>query len=96
MTVFWVLHRVVRQKWTDVSEVLTASIIRVALMTEAVSMSETSVNFYEIIRRSTQKAAIFKHAAVTNRNLRKHCYVSPSVACQGRTHWLLRDILTED
>jgi hypothetical protein len=32
---------------TDVSEVLTASII-IALMMDAVSTSETTVNFYEI------------------------------------------------
>jgi hypothetical protein len=42
---------------TDVSEVLTASVIRtiirafVALMMEAVSTSETSVNFYKASRR---------------------------------------------
>jgi hypothetical protein len=42
------LHRVVWYKLTDVSEVLTASIIRATvLMMEAVSSSETSVNFYQ-------------------------------------------------
>jgi hypothetical protein len=42
------LRRVVWKKFTDVSEVFTASVIRAmsALMMEAVSTSETSVNFY--------------------------------------------------
>jgi hypothetical protein len=41
---------------TDVSEVLTASIIRsIALMMEAVITSKTSVNFYETTRRKIQK-----------------------------------------
>jgi hypothetical protein len=35
----------------DVSEVLTASIIR-AMVMEAISTSETSVNFYQTTRRS--------------------------------------------
>jgi hypothetical protein len=40
-------------KYTDVSEVLTASIIRaIALMLVAVSTSEALVNFYETTRRS--------------------------------------------
>jgi hypothetical protein len=41
--------------WTDVSEVVTASIIPVvtdALMMEAVGHSETLVNFYETTWRS--------------------------------------------
>jgi hypothetical protein len=46
------LLRTVSQKLTDVSEVLTASIIRtmiahIALMMEAVIISETSVSFCE-------------------------------------------------
>jgi hypothetical protein len=40
------LHRVVWQKFTDVSEVLPA------LMIEAASTSETSVNFYQTTRRN--------------------------------------------
>jgi hypothetical protein len=44
-------HRVVWYKFTEVSEVLAASII-IALMMEAVSASETSVNFYETTRRN--------------------------------------------
>jgi hypothetical protein len=35
------------QKLTDVSDVITASIIREALMMEAVSITETLANFYE-------------------------------------------------
>jgi hypothetical protein len=47
------LRRVVSQKLTDASEVLTASIISVmSLMMEAVSTSETPVNFCEITRRN--------------------------------------------
>jgi hypothetical protein len=42
------LGHVVSWKLTDVSEVLTAPII--ALMMEAVSISDTSVNFYETTR----------------------------------------------
>jgi hypothetical protein len=49
----------------DVSEVLTAFIIRaIALMMEAVSTSETSVNFYQI-GATFQKTAIFIPVAVT-------------------------------
>jgi hypothetical protein len=43
------LRRVVWQTITDVSEVLAASII-IALMMEAASTSETSVNFYQTTR----------------------------------------------
>jgi hypothetical protein len=47
MSVFWDMRRVVWPKFIDVSEVLTASIMRaIALMIEAVSTSETSVTFY--------------------------------------------------
>jgi hypothetical protein len=53
-------RRVVTLKWTDVSEVLTASIFRtmnalnafIALMMEAVRTSETSVNFQALHPRS--------------------------------------------
>jgi hypothetical protein len=43
------LHHVVWLKFTDVSEVLAASIIRVmiALIMEAASTCETSVKFYQ-------------------------------------------------
>jgi hypothetical protein len=46
------LRRVVWQKFTDVSEVLVASIISIALMMEAASTSETSVSFYQTTRRN--------------------------------------------
>jgi hypothetical protein len=48
----WAVFSVVWYKFTDVSEVLAASVIRViiALITEAASTSETSENFY----RTTQ------------------------------------------
>jgi hypothetical protein len=45
------VRRVVWQKFTYVSEVLTASIIR-SIMMEAVRISETSVNFYETTQRN--------------------------------------------
>jgi hypothetical protein len=44
------LRLVVWQKFTNVSEVLAASII--ALMMEAARTSETSVNFYHTTRRN--------------------------------------------
>jgi hypothetical protein len=47
------LHLVVWLKFTDVSEVL-------ALIMEAASTSEMSVNFYQIHGATTQKTAIFK------------------------------------
>jgi hypothetical protein len=49
------LRRVIWQKFTDISEVLAASIIRAmsdALMMEAASVSETSVKFYQTARRN--------------------------------------------
>jgi hypothetical protein len=54
------LRRVVWWKFTDISEVLSASIFRaisiiralIALQMEAVSTSETSVNFYQTTRRN--------------------------------------------
>jgi hypothetical protein len=44
---FWILHHVVSQKLTYVSEVYNASIIRVMLMMKAVSTSEMMVTFYK-------------------------------------------------
>jgi hypothetical protein len=51
------LHHVVWQKFTDVSEILAASIIRAlsALMMEAASTSETSTNFYQTTRRNNSE-----------------------------------------
>jgi hypothetical protein len=49
------LRHVVWQKLTDVSEVLTASIIIIALTIDAVSTSKTSANLYETTRRNTTK-----------------------------------------
>jgi hypothetical protein len=45
---------VVWEKYTDVSEMLTAFIIKaiIFLMMEAASTSETSVNFYQTTRRN--------------------------------------------
>jgi hypothetical protein len=47
--------------------VLTASIV--ALMTEAVSTSETSVRFYQNLQRSVSQGIIFMLAAVRTLNL---------------------------
>jgi hypothetical protein len=48
------LHHVAQQKLTNVSEMLTASIIKVTipLMMQAVRTSETSVNFYQTAQRN--------------------------------------------
>jgi hypothetical protein len=54
MAVFW---GVVWQKFADVSEVLTSRAI--APMMEAASTSETSVDFYQTTRATTQKTVIF-------------------------------------
>jgi hypothetical protein len=48
MAVSWFLRRVVWWKFTDVSEVIAASII--ALMMKAANTSEKSVNFYQTTR----------------------------------------------
>jgi hypothetical protein len=50
----WLLRHVVWEKFTDISEVLAASIIRavIALMMEAASTSETSVNFCQTAQRN--------------------------------------------
>jgi hypothetical protein len=45
------LRRWSGRSFTDVSQVVAASII-IALMMEAASNSETSVNFYQTIRRN--------------------------------------------
>jgi hypothetical protein len=50
MAVFWVVTRVVWLKFTNVSEVLAASIIIIALIMDAASTSGTSVNFYQSTR----------------------------------------------
>jgi hypothetical protein len=51
MTVFWDVVHCSVVEIVRASEVLTASIIR-ELMMEAVSVSETSVSFYETARRN--------------------------------------------
>jgi GH25 family lysozyme M1 (1,4-beta-N-acetylmuramidase) len=48
------LLRVVWKKLTDVSEVVTASIISLVIM-KAVRTSETSDNFYQTTRRNVPK-----------------------------------------
>jgi hypothetical protein len=51
MTVFWDVAPYSLVKFTDVSEVLAAPIIRaIILMMEAVSICETWVNFYQTTR----------------------------------------------
>jgi hypothetical protein len=52
MTVFWDVAPYSQEKFTDVSEVLAASIIRaIALKMKAASTSETLVNFYQTTQR---------------------------------------------
>jgi hypothetical protein len=50
MPIFWVVEPSSLVKFTNVSDVLAASIL-IALMMEAASTSETLVNFYETTRR---------------------------------------------
>jgi hypothetical protein len=63
------LRLVVWQKFTNVSEVLAASIIRaMSEMMETTSISETSVNFYEITRRNIPEDSHF-HSKCCSGNL---------------------------
>jgi hypothetical protein len=64
------LGRVVWQKFA-VSEVITAAIIRPALMMEAVRTSETSVNFYETTRGNIPEDSN-RHTR-RHENLKSHC-----------------------
>jgi hypothetical protein len=50
-------------KFTDVSEILSASVV-IVLMMEAASTSETSVNFTRLHGATIQKTTIFILAAV--------------------------------
>jgi hypothetical protein len=62
------LRRVVWRKFTDVSEVLTASIIT-AMMREAESTSETSANYQNTRRKSPEDS----HRHIRRReNLKAH------------------------
>jgi hypothetical protein len=65
------LRRAVWWKFTNISEVLDASIIgKIALMMEAASTSETSVNFYRTTRRNNPGDS---HLHTRSReNLRSH------------------------
>jgi hypothetical protein len=56
---------------TDVLEELAASIIRtIALMMEAVSMSETSVNFYQTTQRNIPEDSHFhEEGQITRQNI---------------------------
>jgi hypothetical protein len=56
------LRRAVYKKITNVSEVLASSIIRAfTLMMEAVTTSETSVNFYQTTRRNNPEDSHRQH-----------------------------------
>jgi hypothetical protein len=72
LTVFWDVVSCSLVEVTDVSEVLTASII--ALIMEAASTSETSLNFYQHYATS-QNTVIFKLAAVRTSNLTENSNV---------------------
>jgi hypothetical protein len=63
---YGVLYRVVWWKFTDVLEVLVAFI---ALMMEAASTCETSVNLHQTTRRNTQKTAILNFYTCFKTNL---------------------------
>jgi hypothetical protein len=56
MAVFWVVAPCSLVKFTNVSEVLAASIIRAM---EAARTSETLINFYQTTRRYNPEEAIF-------------------------------------
>jgi hypothetical protein len=72
IAVFWVVAQYSLEKFTDVSEVLVASIIRA--MMEAASTSETSVNFYQTTRRNNPEDS---HLHTRRReNLKSHVSVS--------------------
>jgi hypothetical protein len=62
------LRRVVWYKFTDVSEVLAASII--ALMMEAASTCETSVNVYQTTRRNSPEDSYIH--TIHRENLKSH------------------------
>jgi hypothetical protein len=68
-----ILRCVVSQKLTDISQVLTGSIMRasklIALMTEAGITSETSVNFYETTRRSILEDSHLQNRELLNKSL---------------------------
>jgi hypothetical protein len=68
------LHRVVSLKLTDVSEVLTKTHRPIM---EAVSISETSVNFYETTRRNILE---------DSRLHIEGCYGSKKVTCPATRH----------
>jgi hypothetical protein len=56
------LRRVVLSKFTDVSDVLTASIMKaISLMMEAVRTSDMSVDLYEITRRNIPQDKLFSN-----------------------------------
>jgi hypothetical protein len=59
------LRLVVWKKFTDVSKVLAASIIRaIIFLMEAASISETSVNFYQTTRRNISEVS--HHLIINN------------------------------
>jgi hypothetical protein len=81
------LHRVVWKKFTDVSEMLVASIIR--KMMEATSTSETSVNFYQTIRRNIPEDS---HLHTRRReNLKSHLFSFQSQ--WPRSRWYVPSII---
>jgi hypothetical protein len=62
ITVFWNVAPCSLEDVFDVSEVLTVSIIRaVTLMIEAVSTSETSVNFCQTTQRNVLEDSHLQH-----------------------------------
>jgi hypothetical protein len=65
-TVFWDVAPCSLVEVTEISEVLTASINReIAVMMEAVSTSETSVNFYQSTRPNTPEDSHLQKAELS-------------------------------
>jgi hypothetical protein len=91
----WMLRRAVWHELTDVSEVLTASIMRAmiimmitALMMEAVSTSETSTSFYQTARRNSAEDS---HLYTCRReNLKSHDFTE--LVCVDNYNCLLKKL----
>jgi hypothetical protein len=81
MALLWLLRHVVWWKFTDVTELIAASIIRVTSKPRApASTSETSVNFYQTTRHNNPQDS---HVHTCRReNLKFH---GLTLVCSGRT-----------
>jgi hypothetical protein len=74
MAVFWIVTPcILVEKFTDVLEVLAASII-IALMTKAASTSEASVNFYQTTQRNKTENSHLHTRRRENLKCHHKCY----------------------